>query len=404
MVAAFVGPSSSPASAQSWTRLSWLSVSSGHESERLLESTSTPVAVPAEYYTGLQPGLMLTRRLGPRARLTMDAALSVERFYGEWNSLLAGGAGNVELARRVGDRWRLRVAANSEYFSDSVDPAFNRFRVAGEAGLGVVGRRGWIELTTGLQNRRFPNVHTVDQRGQALDFSELAGSIGVGGQLRPARWLELSALVNGQNTGARDPAYDNRAVRAQGSVRFLKLAPLRADATVVAQRRWYSGWTDTYDHQSAGLTCPLTAGVDVSLRYARVRYDNPFDDTDRSWRVSLVLTWWSVGYSAMAAPVVPPPASVPPLHAGDKRLFRFLAPGAHDVALVGDFNGWNPVVDPMAPSENGWWQVWVSLPSGSHQYAYWVDGAMMTPPESLVTVDDGFGGRNGVVHVEPSGL
>ena len=79
------------------------------------------------------------------------------------------------------------------------------------------------------------------------------------------------------------------------------------------------------------------------------------------------------------------------------------APQAQSVSLVGDFNGWDPAAHPLRPVGDGWWQAEVRLPAGTHQYAYLVDGVAVTPADAEVTVDDGLGGKNGLVQVAPGG-
>jgi 1,4-alpha-glucan branching enzyme len=81
--------------------------------------------------------------------------------------------------------------------------------------------------------------------------------------------------------------------------------------------------------------------------------------------------------------------------------FRVHAPGAHTVLLVGDFNGWSEPGELLRPLGDGWWELRRALPVGSWQYAYVIDGRWAPPRDAAATVDDGFGGRNGVLVVLP---
>jgi 1,4-alpha-glucan branching enzyme len=58
--------------------------------------------------------------------------------------------------------------------------------------------------------------------------------------------------------------------------------------------------------------------------------------------------------------------------------FALRAPGAGRVALVGDFNRWDPAATPLAPAAGGGpvgeWEVEVPLTPGRHAYAFVVDG------------------------------
>jgi 1,4-alpha-glucan branching enzyme len=91
------------------------------------------------------------------------------------------------------------------------------------------------------------------------------------------------------------------------------------------------------------------------------------------------------------------------IRAGEPHFFRLRAPEAGAVSLVADFNGWDPAANPLSGGGDGWWEGRISMPEGSFQYAYWVDGNLVTPPEADVTVDDGFGGQNGMLYVAPIG-
>jgi hypothetical protein len=87
------------------------------------------------------------------------------------------------------------------------------------------------------------------------------------------------------------------------------------------------------------------------------------------------------------------------------RLVRFQldAPRARDVALVGDFNGWDPARLPMVRlAPDGPWTVSVSLPPGRHVYAFLVDGGVRPDPSAPRAVDDDFGKPSSVVFVPVS--
>ena len=54
--------------------------------------------------------------------------------------------------------------------------------------------------------------------------------------------------------------------------------------------------------------------------------------------------------------------------------FVLVAPDAKSVAVVGDFNDWNPSATPLA-SARGMWSSEAVVPAGRHDYAFVVDGA-----------------------------
>lgn len=80
--------------------------------------------------------------------------------------------------------------------------------------------------------------------------------------------------------------------------------------------------------------------------------------------------------------------------------FVFVAPYASRVALVGDFNGWNPSSMPMRRSSDGRaWMLDVPLAAGRHVYAFIVDGDLAPDPAAPRAGDDDFGVPSSVVLV-----
>ncbi|MGD1084093.1 MAG: isoamylase early set domain-containing protein [Verrucomicrobiota bacterium] len=58
------------------------------------------------------------------------------------------------------------------------------------------------------------------------------------------------------------------------------------------------------------------------------------------------------------------------------------APQAKGVALVGDFNLWNPHAHPMRQMPDKAWMITVELKHGHHRYAFLVDGQLTLDPRS----------------------
>lgn len=81
--------------------------------------------------------------------------------------------------------------------------------------------------------------------------------------------------------------------------------------------------------------------------------------------------------------------------------FVLYAPGAHSVALVGDFNGWDRGATPLRPAGSaGAWVVSLPLPPGRYRYAFLIDGARWLPdPTAPRAPDDDFGTPNSVLMV-----
>ncbi len=90
---------------------------------------------------------------------------------------------------------------------------------------------------------------------------------------------------------------------------------------------------------------------------------------------------------------------------GASQVVRFAleAPGASRVALVGDFNGWDPQASPMRRLGDTW-ALSVPVARGRHVYAFVVDGReWLSDPGAPLAPEDEFGFRKSVVVVGDRG-
>ena len=84
--------------------------------------------------------------------------------------------------------------------------------------------------------------------------------------------------------------------------------------------------------------------------------------------------------------------------------FSVVAPAAQRVALVGDFNVWDPRGVAMHRGADGHtWTVDVPLPPGRHAFVYMVDGRLRADPAAAKAVEDDFGSPSSVVVVADRG-
>jgi len=85
--------------------------------------------------------------------------------------------------------------------------------------------------------------------------------------------------------------------------------------------------------------------------------------------------------------------------------FVFIAPRASSVALVGDFNNWRREATPLRPTGSaGIWSVSVPMSSGSHQYAFVINGTeWAADPAAGTSVTDDFGTTTSVMTVGGAG-
>ena len=79
----------------------------------------------------------------------------------------------------------------------------------------------------------------------------------------------------------------------------------------------------------------------------------------------------------------------------------FVLPDEHGaVSVVGDFNGWDPLVHPMKRRGNRTRSVAVQLPSGTHAFRYLSeDGSFFDDPEADAVEPNGYGDTHSVLVV-----
>jgi hypothetical protein len=82
--------------------------------------------------------------------------------------------------------------------------------------------------------------------------------------------------------------------------------------------------------------------------------------------------------------------------------FVFVAPRAARVAVVGDFNQWNPAMTPLRRLSDGTWIADVPLAAGRYAYAFVVDGKLEADPHAPRAADGDFGVPNSIVMVRGS--
>ncbi len=109
-----------------------------------------------------------------------------------------------------------------------------------------------------------------------------------------------------------------------------------------------------------------------------------------------------LGTSAVVAPQSVPVASAETVHVVR---FQLAAPGAHRVALVGDFNDWARDAITLRPAgKPGVWTASVPLTPGRHEYAFIVDGKRWVTDPYAATRRDEFEVESSVVRVGESGI
>jgi hypothetical protein len=80
--------------------------------------------------------------------------------------------------------------------------------------------------------------------------------------------------------------------------------------------------------------------------------------------------------------------------------FTLVAQGARQVAVAGDFNGWDPQGTVLVNQDGqGNFVGTLRLPPGAHEYMFVVDGKWITDPAASELRPDGFGRTNAVLRL-----
>ena len=125
------------------------------------------------------------------------------------------------------------------------------------------------------------------------------------------------------------------------------------------------------------------------------------------WRPRSISVGWRPAYALAAAVVLAVLITANSMRPGRALLpgtqqvltqFVLKAPDARNVALAGDFTGWQPAFT-MTRTETGVWTVVIPLDPGIHQYSFVVDGVQWIPDPTAPSVNDGFGSLNSRIAV-----
>ena len=157
---------------------------------------------------------------------------------------------------------------------------------------------------------------------------------------------------------------------------------------------------------------PIRSLPSIDISAEVMRRIAPGRSPARSW-VATVADWlwsprpltlrpaWALAGALALAVVISTPLLRPTTPAAPARVvvqFRLGAAEAHEVALVGDFNGWRPEhrLHQVTP---GVWTVDVELAPGVYSYVFMVDGKEWRLDPLAPRVTDGFGGSSSRVAV-----
>ena len=81
-------------------------------------------------------------------------------------------------------------------------------------------------------------------------------------------------------------------------------------------------------------------------------------------------------------------------------LFEFNAAPGSEVYVAGTFNDWNPAANPLkANSNKGHFKAALSLPKGTYEYKFIVNGQWLIDPRNDKSVPNAAGSFNNVLRV-----
>lgn len=268
----------------------------------------------------------------------------------------------------------------------------------GGAGLlgsvSVGGSPGWSETAVQGQWSRHTVMFDIEAaagpalRGEA-GRATTGAAVDVGASWSPSPRATLGAWSSGRSW----LTIHAPGLSAQGGVYATGLARLDTRLTVAAGARGSTPSDDPYA-EWAGLPAPGEAELWLAGR-AAWQPKGPVAWVAEGGGRSVVGSpgegWILVGAEGRLGGIKSRAPAVAPV------TFRLAAPTAEDVCVVGSFNGWQR--EPMHKGADGTWTLARTVPPGSHEYSYIVDGVPRVPPEARRVVPDGFGGDNGVFEV-----
>lgn len=392
-----------------WLWQPWIGTTGGYESDLILDPDFSRQVIPGGGFFELSPGFRLSRRLSDKTVFRLLNNNTVERFSNSDRRTLFATSLIGDLRFRSRSAFRARATLNADYFDDSGSASFQRLSGGGAVGAGAEFTRWGFEISAYLQGRRYPNVLAPAAGLTTQTYTE--DHRGLGGYLilKLKDDLLLKGTLNSRTTDSVDPFFDSTSWTASGNLEYHLTPRTWLSANLVGQSRDFSNRiadedNDSYTQAGVGLSRELASRANLSLRYSRATYSYALGGELTTDRFSAGVIWQfgkkspairHRGGASLRAEFQPYTAAAPVR-------FRFHAPKAASVVLVGSFNGWNPKANPMRRTADGWWETSLALGSGTYEFLYLVDNTAVVPPDTVRTVPDGFGGRNGVLEVSPA--
>lgn len=346
-----------------------------------------PSGSPADPSTYALGGIRIDWSPADGARLfgAAHGALGFEEAAGDWGSASAG----FDLWARAGDAVTLALGGRGRAFA--VGAPFEYRAVEGELRPGAGVRLGDAWLT--MQGRAGAGTSEAAIR----DGPSLPDGIAPTGEVTTDLWFwgggpELTVPLGRTTLTLAGHAYDAR----DGSYRrgWVEIAgqagPVRLSLDVGV-------WdTPVDDDVTGGLTLSVPLGERAAARAtARRAHPDPLLGTPASVQTSLTT-------SVRVARLGPPERR--PLYRVDRPegaptatvTFSLRRPDAGEVAVTGDFSGWEPVT---MERRDGTWVAEVEVEPGVHHFGFRVDGDWFVPDDAPGRTPDDWGRINATLVV-----
>lgn len=401
--------------AAGWQVVPEIRVSGGDESEVTLSPESTGAAVPGGSFVELAPALSVRGWIGTRTLLDLGAIATVQRFLNDESRLVYAQTVYASALQNLGSL-RGRLSTTLGYLDDSEIETARRLGVGGELGAALVRSQWSAEVWAGGGSRTYPNLSVREQLNRTSTYDEQAWSAGTTLRFSVGRSFGLRADGVRQVTDSSDPLFDSESWVVSANMDVGGAARLLLTAHGAYQQRTFGERpqgedSDEYWQAGLGLRYSLGHGWAVSARCGYSEYTWPDGTGESSYRLlaGVERAWGRPGVAPLPSVDVDAltragRGSIQKPDASGRVCFRVTAAGAAGVSVVGSFNAWDPEATPMRPAGGGWWEGCVELEAGTYQYAYVIGGEWTTPPEAESVVEDGFGGRNGILEVLPADM
>jgi hypothetical protein len=182
------------------------------------------------------------------------------------------------------------------------------------------------------------------------------------------------------------PEFNARASVVTGALEGLGYAGVRggaAGSSIPEAQLW------------GGVSAAIWLGQNLALQLAAGTY--PQDLLQTLPAGSYLSAGLRIATSRPAVPSIRPLGRPAYERTDASGLLRFRISEARRVDLVGDWTGWEPV--PLERAPDGSWVVRVRLEPGVYRFNLIVDGETWIVPDNVVSIEDGYGGKTGLLIV-----